>query len=182
MTANLLLAALPLLLAWWLFGRSRKMSFGWWTLVAAFVAFLPNAPYVLTDAVHFNEQVGHVSTRRGVLALSVQYSLLMGAGVLIYGACIALVRHRLVDEGAARLRWPVEIGLHALCSVGIFLGRVVRLNSWDIVLRPGNVLRYLRVPEPRTMVIIAFTFCVLTAATAALRVPVAIHGLRRSAR
>jgi uncharacterized membrane protein len=74
------------------------------------------------------------------------------------------------------------MGLHAVCSIGIFLGRFLRLNSWDLVVRPGEVLRYVGVPKVGTIVIIGFTFCVLLSATAALRVPLAIHDLRRSSR
>jgi uncharacterized membrane protein len=117
-----------------------------------------------------------------VIALLVQYGILMATGLAFYGACLAVVRRRLLLDGLAHWRWPVEIGLHAVCSIGIFLGRFLRLNSWDLVVRPGEVLRYVGVPRPATLVVIAITFCVLLAATVALRVPLAIHDLRRASR
>src|SRR6478736_5332776 len=49
MSWNLLLAAIPMLLAVLLFHRPRRHSVLWWGGVAAFVLFLPNAPYVVTD-------------------------------------------------------------------------------------------------------------------------------------
>jgi uncharacterized membrane protein len=49
---NLLLAAIPVLLAWVLFRPARRRAALWWLGLAVFVAFLPNAAYVLTDAVH----------------------------------------------------------------------------------------------------------------------------------
>jgi uncharacterized membrane protein len=106
----------------------------------------------------------------------------MSLGLVLYGTSIALVRRYLMLAGRAPWRWPVEIGLHGLCSVGIFLGRFLRLNSWDLVVRPEAVAQYIRVPHPSTVAIIAFTFVVLSLATLALRVPLAIHDLRRATR
>jgi uncharacterized membrane protein len=182
MTANLLLAALPLVLALVLFARKRPKTAGWWMGVGAFVAFLPNAPYVLTDVIHLRTQARVATSDTQVIALLLQYGVLMATGLAFYGGSLAIVRRRLLVDGLARWRWPAEIGLHAVCSIGIFLGRFLRLNSWDLVVRPGEVFRYVGVPRVGTVVIIAFTFCVLLAATVALRVPLAIHDLRRSSR
>ena len=182
MTANLLLAALPLLLAVWLFVPQRAKTWAWWTGVGAFVAFLPNAPYVLTDLIHLRTDLRGSTGPLQSTVLLVEYGSLVAVGLAFYGGCLALVRQRLAEDGLARWRWPVEIALHAVCSVGIFIGRFLRLNSWDLVLRPNAVLQYVRVPHPSTVVIVGFTFCVLVTVAAALRVPLAIHELRRSGR
>jgi uncharacterized membrane protein len=182
MTANLLLAALPFALALFLFAPPRARTAGWWIGIGAFVAFLPNAPYVLTDVIHLATQSRAAASNARVVGLLVQYAVLMATGLAFYGACLALVRRRLLLDGLAHWRWPVEIALHAVCSIGIFLGRFLRLNSWDLVVRPGEVLRYVGVPRAGTVVVIAFTFCVLLTATVALRVPLAIHDLRRASR
>jgi uncharacterized membrane protein len=182
MTVNLLLAAVPFGMAVWLFAPRRAKSAGWWIGVGAFVAFLPNAPYVLTDVIHLVSQARQATTHLQLVGLVVQYGLLMASGLAFYGGCLAVLRRKLLVDGLARWRWPVEIGLHAVCSIGIFLGRFLRLNTWDLVVRPGSVLRYVGVPRAGTIVIIGFTFCVLVTATVALRVPLAIHDLRRASR
>lgn len=182
MSVNVLLAAVPLVLALVLFVPRQPRTLAWWIGAGTFVAFLPNAPYVLTDIIHLRSQVHSAHSDLQVLGLLVQYGTLMLAGLAFYGASLAILRRHLAVEGRARWRWPAEIGLHAVCSVGIFLGRFLRLNSWDILARPGTVLQYVRVPHPSTVVIIGFTFVVLSAATAALRVPLAIHDLRRASR
>jgi len=182
MTCNLVLAAIPVLLALWLFRTPGVKGPRWWFGIVAFVAFLPNAPYVLTDVVHVRGDVSHATSDVHAAAIVIQYAALMSLGLVLYGTSIALVRRYLELNGHGGWRWPVELGLHALCSVGIFLGRFMRLNSWDLVVRPTAVLQYVRVPHPSTVVIIAFTFVVLITATLALRVPLAIHDLRRATR
>ena len=51
-----------------------------------------------------------------------------------------------------------------------------------LVTRPQAVLRYVGLPSPATVVLIVCTFVVLVVATLALRVPLAIHELRRASR
>ena len=50
---NLFLAFIPLGLSFWLFRRkSQSRSVFWWVAFLVFIAFLPNAPYLLTDIIH----------------------------------------------------------------------------------------------------------------------------------
>ncbi|HEV3227595.1 MAG TPA: DUF1361 domain-containing protein [Acidimicrobiales bacterium] len=182
MTPNLVLAAAPFLMAVYLFAWRRPRTMAWWAGVVVFVAFLPNAPYVVSDLIHLSGQLRRSTTDLQASALLLEYGLLIGAGLALYGGCLFLLRRRLELEGRGQWRWPAEFALHVLSSIGIFLGRAMRLNSWDIVLSPGSVLRYVGVPRATTIVIIVFTFCVLVAATLAMRVPLAIHDQRRSGR
>jgi len=182
MTVNLLLAALPFVLALLLFVPGRPRTVAWWLGLGTFVVFLPNAPYVLTDVIHLSGQIRHSSSTLHVGLLVFEYAAFMAVGLALYGGCLFLLRRRLQVEGLERWRWPAELALHALCSVGIFLGRVLRLNSWDVVANPGRVLQYAGVPKATTVVLIGCTFVVLIVATLALRVPLAIHDLRRASR
>lgn len=125
---NLVLALVPLALAVVLFRGRRERTPLWWLGTAAFVAFLPNAPYVMTDVIHLFTDVRNVESD-AVLSLAVlpQYVLFIGVGVASYTACLLLVgRHQLL--------------LHGVCAIGIYIGRVARLNSWDLLLRPGRVI------------------------------------------
>ncbi|MDQ1384469.1 MAG: hypothetical protein QOG65_1848 [Actinomycetota bacterium] len=49
---NLFLAAVPAVLALALFPTSARRGVAWWLGFGAWVLFLPNAPYLLTDVVH----------------------------------------------------------------------------------------------------------------------------------
>ena len=172
MTWNLVLALVPLALALALFRPNATRTALWWMGVLAFVAFLPNAPYVLTDIIHF---VGDVRDTRSdsviVFFLMPHYTAFMLAGLAAYVAAIMRVRSYLVAQGLGGWSWPTEVGLHALASVGIYLGRFVRFNSWDMVTQPDAVVRTFGDSLGRRfpLAVMALTFLILVAVAPALR-------------
>jgi uncharacterized membrane protein len=38
--------------------------------------------------------------------------------------------------------WLFIAGIAGLSGIGVFLGRFLRLNSWDVLLRPGKILQH----------------------------------------
>src|SRR5262245_13875190 len=151
MAWNLWLAVLPLGLAWWLFAVGRRPSPAWCIGVAAFVVLLPNAPYVLTDVVHLRGAVrsaddGFYTVLSALPVWVVFFAVGFGSYVLAVGRVERWLRWR----GWSR-PWLLgaELTLHALCAVGVFIGRFFRLNSWDVLIRPGEVAEVVRIPEFR---------------------------------
>ena len=169
---NLLLGVVPVALAFWLFRGRRALNGAWWVGLAAFVAFLPNAPYVLTDVKHLPDDLALVGLDRSArIAVNVQYLAFFLAGAICYAASITLAEGWLRARGwSARRLLVVELVTHVACAVGVFLGRVMRFNSWDLVTRPADVLAAVEVPQPTTVVVLAMLAVVLATATTALRV------------
>jgi uncharacterized membrane protein len=56
-----------------------------------------------------------------------------------YTLCVRLLRQYLTRAGWRRKEIAVIAAVHLVCAVGVVLGRVQRLNSWD-VLRPSRFL------------------------------------------
>jgi uncharacterized membrane protein len=139
MGVNLGLALVPLALALALFRGRRTRGVLWWTGALAFLLFLPNAPYVLTDIIHLTGDVRAAGSRRaavfGVLPL---YGVFMLVGMESYTLCVRLLRSYLERAGLASLERVVVPAVHLICAVGVVLGRLQRLNSWD-VLRPSRL-------------------------------------------
>ncbi len=178
MAWNTVLALVPLGLGLVLFGADRQRTRWWWLGVAVFVAFLPNAPYVLTDVIHLQPDVQRAPTGVAALAVAATYGALFLVGFGAYAASLGLLRHRLDALGRGTWKWPVEIGLHGLCAIGIFLGRVMRFNSWDVVVRPDDLLASVQFPEPRTIQLLVMTFAVLVSGLAVLRMLRSVLGIR----
>ena len=133
---NLTLAAVPMLLAFVLFRRRARTGVMWWAGVALFVAFLPNAPYVLTDIQHYAFDVA----RFGRSTTMMRYSLLFAGGMAAYVIAMWRCTRFMISRGVAVVAVVAVNALAcALCSVGVYLGRVHRFNSWDIVRTPESV-------------------------------------------
>ncbi len=141
MTWNLVLAAVPAVLAPFVFRHRGPRSTGWWAGLVAVLLFLPNAPYVVTDLVHLRGDVVHAGSDLDVVAgVLPAYALFIAAGFACYAFVISEGRRFLEDRGLATWRAPAELALHAACAVGVVLGRVARLNSWEPVTEPVGTL------------------------------------------
>ncbi len=162
---NLFLAFIPLCLSFVLFrkcpslgkllskpsvmspfrGSSRNAatprSVVWWILLVVYGAFLPNAPYVLTDIIHLIQATWATPS---VWVITLFYiPLHLGAIALAFEAYVVSLINQsayLRRGGLKQYIFGVELFTHSLCAVGIYLGRFLRLNSWDLVTGPHNVL------------------------------------------
>lgn len=164
---NSFLALIPLVLSFWLFRRKKiSRSFLWWSLLVVFVAFLPNAPYMLTDIIHLIR-----GTRAGVsmwvIALAfipLHLAAILG-GFEAYVISLINQGYYLKKQGVSRtVVWTAELLLHLLCATGIYLGRFRRFNSWDLVTGPGNVVIATidDLTSKQPIAVIVVTFLILT--------------------
>ncbi len=134
---NLLLAWIPFALALIVYERARA-GVSTRSLVAVtmlWLLFLPNAPYIVTD-------LKHVGRGGGVPVL---YDVLLLSAAAWTGLLLGLTSLFLMHAVARRLvgavnAWALVVGVLALSSFGIYLGRVQRWNSWDVFVRPGSLL------------------------------------------
>jgi len=151
---NLILAWVPLLMSLLIVknhapggpaSRVRSAAFG-----LIWLAFFPNAPYLVTDLIHLQE---------GGFVLLV-YDAMMVFSFALTGLCIAFLSlwliHRIVERRMGRaIGWTFVVVIAGLTGVGVFLGRFPRWNSWDLVTRPGELFETLvvgaRNPSPRAI-------------------------------
>lgn len=113
-------APLPLFLIW----------FGVWLL------FIPNSFYILTDLYHLGE-TSHVPGWFDLLILLSYAWVALVLGILS-------VRQM---EKAIAVRWPMISGplfvypIMFLNAWGVYLGRYLRFNSWDVVTTPFSLIQ-----------------------------------------
>jgi uncharacterized membrane protein len=137
MTWNLVLALIPAGLAVAVFRHRGPRTALWWTGAGLCVLFLPNAPYVVTDLVHLRDDVLRSGSDLSVItAVLPAYAAFIAAGFLAYALAVGEMGRYLTRIGLAHWRGPAEVATHALCAVGVVLGRVARLNSWEPMTEP----------------------------------------------
>ncbi|BAY97244.1 hypothetical protein NIES37_11820 [Tolypothrix tenuis PCC 7101] len=164
MTWNLFLAFIPLALSVWLFRRNRGRSWVWWLGFLVFYAFLPNAPYLLTDVIHLIDDIRTIQSVWVItLVLIPLYILVIFAGFEAYVVSLINLGYYLHRIGKSQWILWVELITHALSAVGIYWGRFLRFNSWDFITQPDTLLT-IAVEETlgkQPLVIIAITFVIL---------------------
>ncbi len=133
----LALAWIPFLLAVALYDSDRRKRTPalLLTLGAAWLVFLPNAPYIVTDFIHIGEfQRAPLWYDAGMTAA------FAGTGLVLGLASILLVQNVVARRFGALVGWAMLAPIFLLCSAGIYIGRVHRLNSWDVNARPQQLL------------------------------------------
>ncbi len=139
---DIVLLVAPILLAAWLFTRDHRRGPLWWPGLIVFVLFLPNAPYAFTDVLHLVFKIRkqpYLPVWAVALIVIPEYILYIGAGLQSYTFSLLLLRRYLRKHGLGRFFHALEFALHVLCAQGIFLGRRLRLNSWDVFRDPSRV-------------------------------------------
>lgn len=138
----------------------------WWVGLVLFFAFLPNAPYVLTDIIHLIRGTSSGQIRVWVVALIFLplHTAAIALGFEAYVISILNLATYLKQHGAKALILPMELLIHALCAVGIYLGRFLRFNSWDLVVDPTGVIADTLdiLTSKRPAAVILVTFVILT--------------------
>ncbi len=141
MSWNLFLAFVPFGLSFYLFRGQPRRSLFWWLILLIFVAFLPNAPYVLTDLIHLVREIqGNQTLWFNILVVIPKYVVFVILGFGAYVLALVNMGHYLQRQGLRRAIWQAELGLHGLSAIGVYLGRFERLNSWYLVTRLHQVV------------------------------------------
>ncbi len=134
---NLFLAWLPLLFATlacdhFKTGTRRNWRFG--VLAVAWLLFFPNAPYIFTDLIHV--------TRGWLQHFWVDLTLILLCAFT--GLVLGFVSLYLMQSVVARIygraaSWFFVAAVAGLSSYGVYLGRFLRFNSWDVLTNPVGV-------------------------------------------
>jgi uncharacterized membrane protein len=133
---NLVLAWVPLVLALVAYASaSRRATPATVAFGVLWLLFFPNAPYLLTDFIHLRESP----------AAPLWYDALMLASFawtgLILGYASLYLMQMIWERAVGRLSWVGVVVALALASFGVYVGRFLRYNSWDALLRPLPLAR-----------------------------------------
>lgn len=169
---NLFLAFIPALAAMlFVYVRSRFARAAWFVV---WLGFLPNAPYIATDFIHLRT--------RPPVPLWFDVALLLSCaatGILFAFTSVADVQSVIAARWGKRIAWTFALAVLVLCGFGIYLGRFLRWNSWELATEPFAKMAYLAgsaahpMSHPRTIAVTVIYGITLALGYVAYRVGVA---------
>ncbi len=137
---NVFLALIPLIFGWLVLIVPQKVLKVACALIWFF--FLPNTLYLITDLPHIIWQWHHMH-HAGQIALALQYLILVLIGLVTFLLALYPVEKALLRSSWLKKKSLVPffiIMTNFFIGLGIVLGRVMRINSWDIVVDIPKVI------------------------------------------
>lgn len=104
-------------------------------LIVLWILFLPNAPYILTDMFHLKVN----ASMPAWYDLALIFNAAITGLYFYFSSQNMLIRRYKKHFSQLKLSIALII-INFLCAFGIYIGRYLRFNSWDILLNPQAVL------------------------------------------
>ena len=135
---NLFLAWLPYLGSLWATYLYQRQPRRWWSLLLPsllWLIFFPNAPYLVTDLLHLQS--------RAPLPIWYDLGLLSAfawAGLFLGIFSLRAMQMLVKTLAGSIASWLFVASVVGLSGLGIYLGRFLDWNSWDLFFHPYSVL------------------------------------------
>ncbi len=137
---NLFLAWIPLIMAYFAFAFSLKRVLLYLFVpifALVWLAFFPNAPYIITDFQHL---------ANGWSGAPLWFDVILLIWFSWTGLLLGIVSLYLMQEIVSKTfgkfsGWIFVFSTSILSSIGVYLGRFLRWNSWDVLDDPVQIMR-----------------------------------------
>lgn len=134
---NLFLAWIPLFAALLASSLARYPRWSWplvGLLSLVWLLFFPNAPYIVTDLMHLQPRQGVPLWYDLIMLLSFAWN-----GLIVGFASLRMMQTLVQQWMGDFSGWLFALGTLTLSGFGIYLGRFLRWNSWDLLTEPRGV-------------------------------------------
>lgn len=135
---NLFLAWVPylvsLLAAYW-HERWPRRWVGLLIPGVIWLAFFPNAPYLVTDFIHLRTYYAFGVWREIVLMVSAVWT-----GLFLAIFSLRTMQGIVKDYAGSIVSWLFVMLTFFLSGLGVYIGRYLRLNSWDLFADPLEII------------------------------------------
>lgn len=136
---NLFLAIIPYFISRIILEQKKNSGNRLLILLGFFLwlAFFPNAPYIITDLIHLRY------SERAFLWYDILMVFLFAWLGLIFGIISLMNIEKTFISGkkSSKIHLLVSSAILLLCAYGIYLGRFLRWNSWDIISNPFGLMK-----------------------------------------
>ncbi|MFB6455675.1 DUF1361 domain-containing protein [Chitinophaga sp. Hz27] len=129
---NLFLAYIPFAMTNWMERNPSEIKhrLNWYICFVVWLLFIPNAPYIITDLFHLFDG-----------GVPVWFELFLICSFAFSGMLMGYMSIRSMEKMWSNryTRWPAwlfSFPVLFLSSLGVYIGRYLRYNSWDIVKDP----------------------------------------------
>lgn len=132
---NLFLAAIPYIISFYV---AQTTTIKKWQLTVLFIVwllFLPNAPYIITDFIHLTHLEANMKLFDALLIAAFATT-----GVLFYTSSVRTMRKQIQRQLSTKWTNLLFFCVPFLSGFGIYLGRFLRWNSWDIIQNPWKLI------------------------------------------
>ena len=166
---NIILAIFPFgLWRLFLYLKYKKLGILQWLIFGLTILFIPNSIYLTTDIIHIFDSVpssfywyggrpselwGFVST--GVIGVNHFYNFTM-VFLFVLGLILFYFQSKFIFE-EFKLKFKWQIFYFAVMAYAVFLGRFVRLNSWDVFVSSMSFINQLNPGAEGLIFILGFT-------------------------
>ncbi len=135
---NIFLAYIPFLLS---FIKIKNKFFKCINNLMALV-FFPNVIYLFTDLIHISVMKYYVKDSQGIRYIMnftnwIRLSLIFVAVLIAIKLSYISLNNFIVNY---RFKHIIYVFISILTGVAVYIGRFIRLNSWDLILNPFNTL------------------------------------------
>ncbi|MDQ0724866.1 putative membrane protein [Paenibacillus sp. W4I10] len=115
-----------------------------WLMCAVWLFFLPNAAYLFTEILHSFRYFDAQGEVRFWVNIDFWYGLTLTFAVAIIGlllsTCSIIQIHGMLNQLINKYISMMVVGvILLLSSIGVYIGRFNRWNSWDILSRPWKI-------------------------------------------
>ncbi len=127
---NIFLALLPFMLSLVLLSYAKRNKLSTLVFIIGgiiWLLLLPNAPYIVTDLIHIGKGRGAAILFDTLLLFSSAW-----LGLLFFMHSLSHIEKIIVEKYGKRIAQIKIPSIIALVSIGVYIGRNLRFNSWDI--------------------------------------------------
>lgn len=128
---NLFLAVIPFAITSFLESSPKLNKYHFILWCSVWLLFLPNAPYIITDLIHLRISFGLYSWLDILVVMSFAFN-----GLLLFYLSIIDMKNVLKHYLKKSIINYGITGIIFLSGFGVYLGRFLRYNSWEILSNP----------------------------------------------
>ena len=132
---NLFLASIPLLLSNLLIKTDLRIGLRFLFLLVLWLLFLPNAPYIITDLKYLVHRPPVPFWFDMLLVLITAFN-----GLILGFISLKQIEWIMDKKKLSRYKEIFRIMIVVVMSYGVYLGRYLRFNSWDVFISPITIL------------------------------------------